>query len=445
MRQKIGRGGNRDVSRDERRAESASQKLKKTIRYSLAFILLIGLSIGLYIGIGEGQEDFVDLDEIDFVNKPFKGMAITKRFHPQEPQEVEEVAVESKEETTEKIEEKVEDVVDMPVAPEKDLATIIANAKPYVYTIDTDLEQGSGFLFNTKGDIVTNAHVVKDASYIVVTTSDGQELIGQVIGISDETDIALVRVLDLAGKEPMAMETSIVKKGIEVFALGSPNNIANTSTEGKILSVGKSFFEDYTYKDLYEMNAAIQQGSSGGPLIDAHTEKIVGINSLVLKDDPSIGYAIPIYTVIDQLNNWAKNAKLEPSSGEEDLPHGAGAYFEEELLSVFIKNYYALLPYALNEEDANYYTAYLQPGSQAEKEGERIVKQYKEEARIFDAIDPSIKSVEIMEEHASLAVTAKFIYHNQKTDEVYEIVQDANYVVIIDDYGDYQIEEIIIK
>lgn len=426
------------------RIESKKHSFKKAILYSLAFILLIGLSIAFYIGTGEGQEDLVELDEIHFISKSFKGMAITKRFHLEELQELEEIVIESTEESTEDIEEKVEIVIDIPVAPEKNLETIIANAKPYVYTIDTDLEQGSGFLFNTKGDIVTNAHVVKDASYITVTTSDGQELKGQVIGSSDETDIALIRVLDLAGKEPMEMETALVEKGTEVFALGSPDNIANTSTEGEILGVGKNFYEDYTYEDLYEMNAAIRQGSSGGPLIDAQTEKILGINSLVLKEDPSIGYAIPMYTVMEQLNDWAENAEVDAPVEDEDLPHGTGADLDEALLGVFIENYYALLPYALNEK-ANYYTAYLHPGSQAEKEGERMVKQYSEEARIFDAIVPSIESVEIMEEQAQISVTATFTYHNQKTDEVYEIIQQAGYTVIIDDYGDYQIEEINIK
>ena len=69
---------------------------------------------------------------------------------------------------------------------------------PYILIL-----QGSGFLFNKKGDIITNAHVAKDASYVFVTNEHGQEFEGQVIGISKKTDVALIRVPDLAGKDPL--------------------------------------------------------------------------------------------------------------------------------------------------------------------------------------------------------------------------------------------------
>lgn len=79
-------------------------------------------------------------------------------------------------------------------------AVMTANAKTHVYTIYTDFEQGSGFLFNNKGDILTNAHVVRDATFISLVNSDGQEFAGKVIGMSLDEDLALVRVEELAGK-----------------------------------------------------------------------------------------------------------------------------------------------------------------------------------------------------------------------------------------------------
>ncbi|MBO1912906.1 trypsin-like peptidase domain-containing protein, partial [Microvirga sp. 3-52] len=144
------------------------------------------------------------------------GMEIDPELIPEEETETEEGSVE-----VTAVEEKTEVIVkiEVPVAPETDLSSTIANAKSFVYTIDSDLQQGSGFLFNEKGDIVTNAHVAKDAAYITVTNSNGQQFNGHVIGISDKTDIALIRVLDLAGKQPMEMELSRVPVGTKVFAL----------------------------------------------------------------------------------------------------------------------------------------------------------------------------------------------------------------------------------
>ena len=415
---------------------------KKFIKYALSLIIVIAVCIGLYYLVMERNASFEEPDHEQFAERNFRGMDITKRF--KEVEEVEEVE-EEPEEKEEVVEEKVENVTEVPVAPEQDLTTIIANAKAYVYTIDSDLEQGSGFLFNAKGDIVTNAHVAKDASYITVTNSNGQQLNGQVIGISDKVDIALIRVPELAGKQPMAMEMSKVQEGTSVFALGSPENIANTSSEGKILSTGKNFFDDYQYNDLYEMDAAIKKGSSGGPLIDAKTERILGINSIVLQDDPGIGYAIPIYTVINQLNDWATNGKVDEESLEEDWENTEQAYFEEELLKNFIEDYYELIPYSLNDDKLDYYFSYLLPGSQAEQEGKKLVAQYKEESRVFDAVKSSIGSVKIGEEEAEITAEAVFTYHDQENDDVYEITHEATYTVVIDEYGDYRIKHMVIK
>ncbi|TWT03580.1 serine protease [Planomicrobium sp. CPCC 101079] len=327
------------------------------------------------------------------------------------------------------------------VAPKKDLSTTIANAKSYVYTIYTDLEQGSGFLFNSKGDVLTNAHVVKDASYVVLTNSDGQEFSGQVIGISETTDVALVRVDALAGKEPMEMEMSQVDVGTEVFALGSPENISNTATEGKITDVNKNFSDDYEYKNLYEMDATIKKGSSGGPLIAAESERILGINSIILEDDPNIGYAIPIYTVIDQLNEWVKNP-MQYEEGEVVLPDVKDAHFDEELLQSFIEAYYELIPYSLNDQQITYYQSYLLPGSQGETEGKKLVEELAIEDRIFDVVKPTIKNIEIGEEEAVIEAEAVFTFHSPENDETATITHNKRYTVIIDEYGDYMIETI---
>lgn len=320
-----------------------------------------------------------------------------------------------------------------PVAPTKDLTMAIANAIQSVYTIDTDLEQGSGFLFNEKGDVVTNAHVVKDASYIVVTTSDGSQFDGYLVGISETTDIALIRVPELEGKRALPMETSKVGKGKRVFAIGSPENIANSSSEGEILSVGKNFFNDYEYSDLYEMSAQIKKGSSGGPLIDAETERVIGINSLILLDKPEIGYAIPMFKVHGMLTKWAKEAQIEVEESEINTS------FDEKTLTEFVQGYYALLPYTLNDPEIDYYLSYVQMGSEAATTIPAFIDTLLEESRIYDKVDANVRNVAIGETEAVIDVSVRMLYHQKEADETYEVVYDEQHVIVIDEYGDYKI------
>ena len=421
---------------------------KRLFTSGLLLISILLISLILYFSFADKELD-PTLEKEVFAERTYFEMALDMELFEQLEGKLSDV---SKEEVKVKeIKEKIETiseekvVTEIPVAPERDLSMIIANAKVHVYTINTDLEQGSGFLFNTKGDILTNAHVAKDASYVTLTNSDGQQFNGEVIGISDTVDIALIRVHELAGKQPMALEVSKVPIGTEVFALGSPENIANTSTEGKILSTGKSFYDDYQYDNLYEMDALIKKGSSGGPLIDAKTERILGINSIYLLDNPKIAYAIPIYTVIDQVKEWAANPIIDSSWSEDHMQHIEDAFFAKELLDGFIKSYYELIPYSLNDKNADYYMTYLLSGSGGEAEGKKLVEEYRETHRVFDAVDPTIISIEIGEDEATVEAKSVFTYHDKESDEVHTIDHHAIYTVIIDEYGDYKIKGIETK
>lgn len=319
-------------------------------------------------------------------------------------------------------------------------AVMIANAKTHVYTIYTDFEQGSGFLFNDQGDILTNAHVVRDATFIALVNSDGQEFAGKVIGISIDEDLALVRVEALAGKEPLEQEMEPVEAGTPVIAIGSPENEANTATEGEITQTGVDFSEVFVYEDLYEMTAQIKQGSSGGPLIDATTGKVLGINSVMLEDNPEIGYAIPLYTKMELLEGWAENPQPLPDSALVE-PSVRDAYFDEALLSSFIEAYYDLLPYSLNDPELNYYSSYLVPESQAVESVDSVVQDYMADGRVFDSVVPEVTSVEIESGKAYVEAGAVFHYH-EANGETGTIDHRRRYTIIIDEYGDYQIEYI---
>lgn len=325
---------------------------------------------------------------------------------------------------------------------ETELASMIANAKTHVYTLYTDLEQGSGFLINDKGDILTNAHVVLDASYITVKNSDGQEFNGNIIGKSETQDLAIVRVDELAGKEPLEIEMEPVDIGTPVVAIGSPNDQSNTATTGEITETDLDFSDQFEYTNLYEMSAEIAQGSSGGPLIAADTGKLLGINSIIIEENPESGYAIPIYTVWDQLTEWVNNPIL-PEEQEIVLQDVKDAYFADDLLESFISSYYELLPYSLNDRESSFYLSYIFPGSNAEQQATGLIEEYSDPNRIYDVVQPTITSIEIEGDSALVEAEAEFTYHDKESDKSSTISHKGVYTVVIDEYGDYQIDGIV--
>lgn len=197
----------------------------------------------------------------------------------------------------------------------KDLKTIIHENQKLVVSLEAQSSEGksigSGFLYNNKGDIITNAHVVDGASAIVVKMADTSVYRGVLIGKSDVTDIALVRVAELAGKDPMKIsQNKKVDVGDEVLALGSPLGLQNTATTGIISGLNRDFtLKKYQYKGVYQISAPISPGNSGGPLLDRKTGEVMGINSAKLGDG-SIGFSIPISQVLPIVNNWCNNPSI---------------------------------------------------------------------------------------------------------------------------------------
>ncbi|MFD0590039.1 S1C family serine protease [Paenibacillus sp. GCM10027627] len=190
----------------------------------------------------------------------------------------------------------------------KSLKDIIFETQKLVVMIETETgNQGSGFLYNKEGDLLTNAHVVSGVREVRVKTSDARELVGEVIGISTDTDIAVVRVKDLAGTQPLSLvRYEMGEVGDDVIAVGSPLGFQNTVTTGIISGVGRSLkIEPYTYRDLYQISAPIAPGNSGGPLVDTRTGAVLGINSAGLEEG-AIGFSIPISNVLAMAEGWSK-------------------------------------------------------------------------------------------------------------------------------------------
>lgn len=197
-----------------------------------------------------------------------------------------------------------------------DLKTIIHESEKSVVQIEGQNESntitGSGFLYNNKGDIITNAHVVRDADVIYVKTANARAYPAAVVEMGEETDIAVIRVPQLAGRNSLSVEKDAqAEMGDEVIALGSPHGFQNTVTLGIISGTERNFSVDgFNYENVYQISARITHGNSGGPLINRETGKVIGINS-VGTEDGTIGFSIPINEVIEKVTKWSNEAQNE--------------------------------------------------------------------------------------------------------------------------------------
>ncbi|WP_139991634.1 S1C family serine protease [Paenibacillus paridis] len=238
----------------------------------------------------------------------------------------------------------------------KSLKDIIFETQKLVVMIETDKgEQGSGFLYNLEGDLITNAHVVAGARMVKIKTADAREMEGEVIGISTETDVAVVRVPELSGTEPLqVVRDEKAEVGDEVLAVGSPLGFQNTVTTGIISGLGRSFeIEPYLYSDLYQISAPIAPGNSGGPLVDQKTGAVLGINSAGYEQG-SIGFSIPIANVIELAEQWSNEPMQElpeiETSDDKDGPEENASV--EEFAGYLVTHFYDSL------NNADYVYAY---------------------------------------------------------------------------------------
>ncbi|MBK3494801.1 trypsin-like peptidase domain-containing protein [Viridibacillus sp. YIM B01967] len=414
-------------------------KPKKTSfkRVAASVILIIAVIAGIYTLLTKNDEA-TDVPDV-------KVQEVQKTTKNEEPEDDEDdIKTDQQEGTVTKgIDGSTtnEDSTDITM-PKNDTSAIIANAKTQVYTVYTDLQQGSGFLFNRKGDIITNAHVVKDASYVFVSNEHGQEFQGQVIGISEKTDIALIRVPGLQGKDPLVLDTAKVNVKTPVIAIGSPNNKGGTSTEGEISSIGASFTDEYTYSNLYEITARLDRGSSGGPLVNARTGNVIGINSIILTDQPEIGYAIPVYSIMQLISQWANKEVEIKLDDDEDYDHKKDAYLDKKLIKDYIDGYYELFPYAIKDKNKNYYETYLLPNSSAATTAKELIADYSSKDKKYQDLKYTVGTVNIHDEYATANVNSIYTYKDAKTGVQRTIKQSIQYTIVIDDYGDYQITKI---
>jgi S1-C subfamily serine protease len=210
---------------------------------------------------------------------------------------------------------------------------VIKTVLPSVVQVNTDGTTGSGIVYDGKGDIVTNAHVVGDATAVKVLPDGGSEstLRARVLGVFAPEDLAVIRVTSGAGTlHPATFGRSAdVAAGQIVMAMGSPLGLTGSVTQGIISATGRRVSEKgvsgggapTTIADALQTSAAINAGNSGGALVNLDG-RVIGIPTAAARDPeagpaPGIGFAIPsdtVTSIASQLISSGKVTETSPAS-----------------------------------------------------------------------------------------------------------------------------------
>ncbi|MET8846968.1 trypsin-like peptidase domain-containing protein [Amycolatopsis sp. NPDC004625] len=220
-----------------------------------------------------------------------------------------------------------------------DVSAVAAKVTPSVVQINVTTAQGeaigSGVILTADGRVLTNAHVVDGAQNVVITTSDGKKYQASVVGADTKADIAVVQAQNASGLTAASLgDSSKLVVGQEVVAIGSPGGLQNTVTTGIVSALNRNLSDigqgeqqqrspfsrtsnqssDSPSYTAIQTDAAINQGNSGGALVDAQGN-VIGINSALYSPAASangsagsvgIGFAIPINDakkIVDQIVN----------------------------------------------------------------------------------------------------------------------------------------------
>ena len=335
---------------------------------------------------------------------------------------------------------------------EVDRVTLIKEVQQKVFTVLTSYGQGSGFLYKKGGYVITNAHVVDGEVDVIVRNTQGQEFAATVIGISEHYDIALLYVPDYQNEEPLGVEMEVSPVGLEVIAFGSPQGFENSASIGYITGHNRDMELDrFIYKQIYQIDAQIDQGSSGGPLVDVKTGKVIGINSLLYTSDTStnFGFSIPLYSMLEQFDAWSE----QPMSREAVLAasgmYEQYSYYEEPvdvdidtvLAGQFVQLFRMYYELALNENNFYWVEDMLAVGSSGYEELEDYVADVSYEGHEFYFITNDVLDVAYENGNYYVDMNETFDFYSG-TGEYQYYERYKTYTVIIDEYGAFKIADI---
>ena len=218
-----------------------------------------------------------------------------------------------------------------PAAPlpgiQQNLVDVYALANTAVVSIlvsaGTDkASEGSGFLYDSSGHIITNEHVVRTAQSIEVSFSSGEKVAGRLVGSDANSDLAVIVVERIpAGVVALRLgDSDRVQVGQQVVAIGNPFGLRGTMSLGIVSGMGRMLtgsptdpsvapIGNYTMPDIIQTDAAINPGNSGGPLINLRSE-LIGLNVAVYREGQGIGFAIPSNLARDLSDALIKDGKV---------------------------------------------------------------------------------------------------------------------------------------
>ncbi|MBK7876126.1 MAG: trypsin-like peptidase domain-containing protein [Planctomycetes bacterium] len=177
---------------------------------------------------------------------------------------------------------------------------------------------GSGYVWDERGYVVTNAHVIADASKAYVTLTDNSEWSASLVGAAPEYDIAVLQIdATRAQMPPILVGTSKdLRVGQKVFAIGNPFGLDHTLTTGIISALGRDILgaNRVQLKGMIQTDAAINPGNSGGPLLDS-AGRLIGMNTAIYTETGSnvgIGFALPVDVVNAVVPQLIRNGRVVP-------------------------------------------------------------------------------------------------------------------------------------
>ena len=188
------------------------------------------------------------------------------------------------------------------------------NTPPLPKGPDNRISRGSGIIFNEKGYIITNNHVIKEAGNIKATLADKREFRCSVVGTDPATDIAVIKIEEMPKNLPTLKigNSDTIRVGELVIAVGNPFGFSHTVTMGIISATGRQNVGLAEYEEYIQTDAAINPGNSGGALVNIKGE-LIGINTAIYSrggGSLGIGFAIPSNMAKQVVEELVKNGKV---------------------------------------------------------------------------------------------------------------------------------------
>ncbi len=190
-----------------------------------------------------------------------------------------------------------------------------------------DAARGSGFIYDTDGHIITNAHVANDTISVTVTFHDGYVATAQVVGVDLFSDIAVLKVdADKSRLQPVTFaDSDKIKVGERAIAIGNPFGLASSMTVGIVSGLGRQLpsaemisndvTPNFNNPSIIQVDTQINPGNSGGPLLNSHGE-VIGINTAIRSDSgvfQGVGFAVPSKTITRIVPELISKGKVEYS------------------------------------------------------------------------------------------------------------------------------------